>query len=180
MNSKQTRMLKKILQVTLLVLLTNFVFAQSTITGTVKDSKGTALQGAIVHVLNSNYTTITNERGEFLIKNNQEGSFSLTIQAIGYAEKNITITANKPAEIILTEDFNQLDDVTVTAEKREASQLQTPLSITTLSAKQIQQYRLWNSKELTAIVPNLYSNNSGDERNVTSIRALPQLLTIPQ
>jgi iron complex outermembrane receptor protein len=172
MNFKQTRMLKKIAQVTLLVLLTNFVFAQSTITGTVKDSKGAALQGAIVHVLNSNYTTITNERGEFLIKNNQEGNFSLTIKAIGYAEKNITITANKPAEIILAEDFNQLDDVTVTAEKREASQLQTPLSITTLSSKQIQQYRLWNSKELTAIVPNLYSNNSGDERNVTSIRGI--------
>jgi iron complex outermembrane receptor protein len=34
--------------------------------------------------------------------------------------------------------------------------------MTSLSAKQVQQYRLWNSKELTAIVPNLYSNNSGD------------------
>jgi iron complex outermembrane receptor protein len=36
----------------------------------------------------------------------------------------------------------------------------------------VEQYRLWNSKELTAIVPNLYSNNSGDERNVTSIRGI--------
>lgn len=165
-------MLRKILQLTLLVLLTNVVFAQSSITGTVKDDKGAAVPGAVVHVLNSNFTTITNDKGEFTIRNIQPGVFSVNVQAIGFAEKNITISANKAAEIILAEDYNQLDDVTVTAEKREASQLQTPLSITSLSSKQIQQYKLWNSKELTAIVPNLYSNNSGDERNVTSIRGI--------
>lgn len=165
-------MLRKIFQLTLLVLLTNFVFAQSSIMGTIKDEKGTAVAGAIVHVLNSNFTSITNQKGEFTINNIQTGSFIVNVKALGYAEKNIPVSADKPAEIILNEDYNQLDDVTVTAEKREASQLQTPVSITSLSSKQIQQYRLWNNKELTAIVPNLFSNNSGDERNVTSIRGI--------
>jgi iron complex outermembrane receptor protein len=31
---------------------------------------------------------------------------------------------------------------------------------------------LWNINELTAIAPNLYSSNSGDDRNVTSIRGI--------
>jgi iron complex outermembrane receptor protein len=41
-----------------------------------------------------------------------------------------------------------------------------------LNAKGINDYRLWNSKDLTAIVPNLYSANPGDGRNVTSIRGI--------
>src|SRR5665811_1036349 len=63
-------------------------------------------------------------------------------------------------------------DRVVTAQKKEESLQNIPLSTTAISAKQVQQYQLWNSKELTAIVPNLYSNNSGDERNVTSIRGI--------
>ncbi|WP_315816025.1 TonB-dependent receptor plug domain-containing protein [Paraflavitalea speifideaquila] len=33
-------------------------------------------------------------------------------------------------------------------------------------------YRLWNTKDITAIVPNLYSADPGDNRNVTSIRGI--------
>src|SRR4029078_1299097 len=47
-----------------------------------------------------------------------------------------------------------------------------PSSISALSAKSISDYRIWNSKDLTAIVPNLYSANPGDGRNVTSIRGV--------
>ncbi len=60
----------------------------------------------------------------------------------------------------------------VTAQKNEETLQNIPISITAISAKQVEQYRLWNNKELTAIVPNLYSNNPGDERNVTSIRGI--------
>ncbi len=66
----------------------------------------------------------------------------------------------------------QLDAVLVTAQKTEESLQQVPFSITAISARQVQQYRLWNSNELTVIVPNLYSSNSGDDRNVTSIRGI--------
>jgi iron complex outermembrane receptor protein len=47
-----------------------------------------------------------------------------------------------------------------------------PLSISAISSRQVNEYRLWNNKELTAIVPNLYSANSGDDRNVTAIRGI--------
>lgn len=165
-------MFTKFLQVSAFALITNAVSAQVTISGNVKDSKSNPIQGATVHVLNSNYAAITDAQGSFSISNMATGTYSITIEAIGYAAKNETVSSNQPAEFILTEDFNQLDDVTVSAEKREASLQQTALSMTSLSAKQVQQYRLWNSKELTGIVPNLFSNNSGDERNVTSIRGI--------
>jgi len=165
-------MLTKFLQVVVLALTTNVALAQVSISGKVKDSKSAAVAGAAIHVLNSNYAAITDVQGNFTISSIAKGTYFIMIEAVGYAAKTETILTNQATEIVLTEDFNQLDDVTVSAEKREASQQQTALSITSLSAKQIQQYRLWNSKELTAIVPNLYSNNSGDERNVTSIRGI--------
>lgn len=47
-----------------------------------------------------------------------------------------------------------------------------PSAISALNARNVSDYRLWNSKDLTAIVPNLYSANPGDGRNVTSIRGI--------
>ena len=60
----------------------------------------------------------------------------------------------------------------VTAEKKEENVQAIPSSISALNAKSINDYRLWNSKDLTAIVPNLYAANPGDGRNVTSIRGI--------
>ena len=66
----------------------------------------------------------------------------------------------------------QLDSVTVTAEKREAPLQKVPISVTAVTAKQVDAFRLWDIKGITGIVPNLYSGNSGDGRNVTSIRGV--------
>jgi len=65
-----------------------------------------------------------------------------------------------------------LDSVTVTAEKREAPLQSVPISVTAISSKQVDAFRLWDIKGITGIVPNLYSGNSGDGRNVTSIRGV--------
>jgi len=65
-----------------------------------------------------------------------------------------------------------LDSVTVTAEKREAPLQSLPLSITAIGSKQADAFRLWDIKGITGIVPNLYLGNSGDGRNVTSIRGV--------
>jgi iron complex outermembrane receptor protein len=165
-------MLTKVLQVAFLLVVTNAVCAQATISGKVKGTKSSAVEGATIHVLNSNAVTVTDVQGNFTISNIAKGSYTISVEALGYATKNEIVTTGESLEILLSEDYKQLDDVTVSAEKREASLQQTALSMTSLSAKQVQQYRLWNSKELTAIVPNLYSNNSGDERNVTSIRGI--------
>jgi iron complex outermembrane receptor protein len=66
----------------------------------------------------------------------------------------------------------QLDSVTVTAEKREAPLQKVPISVTAIGSKQVDAFRLWDIKGITGIVPNLYSGNSGDGRNVTSIRGV--------
>ena len=62
----------------------------------------------------------------------------------------------------------QLDQVVVSAQKREENLQTVPVSITSLSAKEVDDYRLWSSKDLAGISPNLNTGNPGDGRNVLS------------
>ena len=88
--------------------------------------------------------------------------------------KQIKIDKNSPKEFQFTlkEDAIQLDEVIVSAEKKEDNLQRAPLSITALSSKRINQLRLWNTRDLSSLVPNLYSGHPGDGRNVTAIRGI--------
>lgn len=168
---------KRIFTVFLLILLSYTLVAQNnaTISGKITDARNLPVQDVAVHILNTNIGVFTDAAGNFSIPNLHAGSYIISFSATGYATENKNIdVADVPANlnIQLADATTQLGDVVVTAEKKEASLQKIPVSITALSSKQVNEYRLWNSKELTSIVPNLYSNNSGDERNVTSIRGI--------
>lgn len=145
-----------------------------TINGKITNKNHEPVSNATVHLLNTNIYVISDAQGNYSIINIFPGNYIITISAVGFATQNKTINVNNSTDvnIQLAESTNQLDDVVVTAEKREESVQKIPASITTLSSKQADDFRLWNSKQLTAIVPNMYSANSGDERNVTSIRGI--------
>lgn len=130
---------------------------------------------ASVHLLNTNIAVFTDAQGNYIIGNVRAGTYTVSFSAVGYASENKDIVVSAETKNIdaqLAESTGQLDDVVVTAEKKEESLQKVPVSISALSSKEVNDYRLWNSKDLTAIVPNMYSNNSGDERNVTSVRGI--------
>ncbi|RZA03446.1 MAG: TonB-dependent receptor [Sphingobacteriaceae bacterium] len=168
---------KKIILVWLLTVFTTVVNAQAllTIKGTVKDSKGAAIPAASVRLLNTNFSTSANNKGEFTLVNVAAGTYNMETSAIGFAATSqvINITsANTPINIQLAASGSQLDEVVVSAEKRDEQAQRLPLSVSALSSKQIQDYRVWNAKDITGIVPNLFSAGPGDNRNVTSIRGI--------
>jgi iron complex outermembrane receptor protein len=147
-----------------------------TILGKITDGSDRPVPDAFIYLLNTNFSVFSDDDGNFNLKNISAGNYVLSVSATGFAtvNKNITVTnvANETVHIYLPDASKTLDEVVVTAQKKEEALQNIPISITAISAKQVEQYRLWNSKELTAIVPNLYSNNSGDERNVTSVRGI--------
>ncbi len=159
-----------------LVLMLGSVAAQGqAISGKITDNKMQPIPDAFIHVLNTNLSTTSNAQGAYIFQHIPPGKYSISVSAVGYSDvsENIVVTAaDKSFNVQLSDAAVQLDAVVVTAQKTEESLQNIPLSTTAISAKQVQQYQLWNSKQLTAIVPNLYSNNSGDERNVTSIRGI--------
>lgn len=66
----------------------------------------------------------------------------------------------------------KLEEVIVTVQKREELQQQVPISISAITGKQVKDYRLWNNKDITAIVPNLYASDPGDGRDIISVRGI--------
>jgi len=145
------------------------------VTGKITTKDGAPVERATVHLLNTNYGAVSGADGSFAINDVPPGSYTVEISAVGYAATKSVITVDDEAvelSTVLSETARQLDDVVVTAEKKEDELQAIPSSVTALSSRQVERYRLWNSKDITAIVPNLYSADPGDGRNVTSIRGI--------
>jgi len=149
---------------------------KSGFSGKVINARSSPLAGATIHLLNSDQGTIADNSGNFSFQGLTPGKYSVEVSSVGYATLNrdivITSSDNGSATFMLADASLQLDAVMVSAEKKEAFLQKVPLSITAISEKQVKEYRLWNIKDVTAIVPNLYAANSGDNRNVTSIRGI--------
>ncbi len=147
----------------------------TTVKGKVIDERSSPVKGATIRLLNSNYGAASNKDGEFNIENVFSGKYLVEVSAIGYATiTNETTISNSVNNVTFTlyPTVKLLDEVVVSAQRTEEILQQSPLSVTALSSKQVQDYRLWNIKEVTAISPNMYSADPGDKRNVTSIRGI--------
>jgi iron complex outermembrane receptor protein len=153
-----------------------YSFSQGNVTFSGKvTAESESIPGATVHLLNTNYGTATDSEGTFAIANVIPGNYRIQVSAVGYAavEQSISINEqNSSFNVKLSEATTQLEAVVVTAQKMEEEVQKVPFSISAIPSRQIQQYRIWSSKDITAIAPNLYSSNPGDNRNVTSIRGI--------
>ena len=166
---------KKTIITALLIIPTIFLHAQNIkIGGRIADTSSNPVEGATVHLLNTNHWAVSGKNGDFSFDQLDKGIYIISISAIGFASMDAQIEIPKQTDFNfrLTGKNNQLDAVIVTAEKSEQQIQRIPSSVTALNARKVEEYRLWNSKDLTAIVPNLYAADPGDGRNVISVRGI--------
>jgi iron complex outermembrane receptor protein len=146
------------------------------IKGVVFDNDSLPVSSASIQMLNTTIGAVSNPNGRFEFNSIQPGNYLLQLSAIGYAQQvqSVIIEPGQSKEIIfyLEKVSNQLDVVVVSAEKMEDKIQNIPLSVSAFNNRQVSEFRLWNLQEISALVPNLYSANSGDNRNVTSIRGI--------
>jgi len=144
--------------------------------GKVTNNKGAGIPNSSVYLLNTTIASVSDAQGNFSFKGLTAGNYEIQISSVGYATLNkeisIGVSGSMAINFTLADASLQLEAVLVSAEKKEAFLQKVPLSISAISSKQVKDYRLWNSQELTALVPNLYSASSGDDRNVTGIRGI--------
>ena len=147
-----------------------------TISGKVTDTHASPVANVTVHLLNKSVTTLSDSEGNFSVQNLSAGRYTIQLSSVGYATTATEIEVKEKTDntfsFQLQNALLQLETVTVTAEKKEELLQKIPVSISAISARRTEELRLWNSKDLTAIVPNLASGHSGDGRNVTSIRGI--------
>jgi iron complex outermembrane recepter protein len=167
-------MIKMLLLACMMMTTTLLLGQGNKIEGKIENADAAPVEGASVHVLNTNRGTFTDDQGYFSIALDP-GKYELHITAVGYASVDQSVDmlkGSEPLHITLQESARQLNDVIVTAQKEEENLQHVPFSTTALSSQEVNEFRIWNAREITAIIPNLYSANPGDNRNVTSIRGI--------
>ncbi|MEB2778573.1 TonB-dependent receptor [Algoriphagus sp. D3-2-R+10] len=66
----------------------------------------------------------------------------------------------------------QLEEVMVTAQKESENLQKVPFSVSAIDDRKVEEMNLWQTKDLRGYIPNFYSSNPGDNRNVISIRGI--------
>lgn len=120
----------------LLCFITISAFAQTNITGTVKDASG-PLPGVSVSVKGTSKVTQTDGNGKFSLTVNP--GEVLVFTAIGFAKQEVSVNSQTSLNVILKESSNQLDEVNVVTTalgiKRQEKSL--GYAVSTVTAKQL-------------------------------------------
>lgn len=102
------------------------------IKGTILDTRQQPLPGINVGLQGTTYGAPTDERGEYIIKNVEDGSYTLVVSGIGFEtqKKKVNIQAGKTLEVSykLNESTEQLEEVTVTGSRERKEDYYKPLS----------------------------------------------------
>ncbi len=117
----------KTIQLFTLLVFTQIICAQNSINGKVTSANNSPIPSAIISLLNSENNgfikgELTNDSGTFNFKNIENGSYTLLITSLGmkdYKSDAFTILNNNKTlkTIVMEEDSETLDEVTVVAEK---------------------------------------------------------------
>ncbi len=130
----------------MIISISPLIFSQGTVKGNVSDTKGNAIVGANVFLLNSTLGAASDFDGNYVIEKVPAKDYSLIISAVGYKKKvfNVSVTSGKTVEqnATLQQDVLQMESVVITGtaggsgiQKKDAS-----FAITTISPRQLEQF----------------------------------------
>ena len=127
-----------------------------TIKGRVTTAAGGAIGSATVSVLNSTKATSTDKEGHFTLSL-PAGDYQLAISSVGFATQVKAVSMADKGSVDLSVQLKaadqQLNEVVVTAKKKQQDVQKVPAAVSVIDAKQIRDYRIWDITNLTAIAP---------------------------
>jgi TonB-linked SusC/RagA family outer membrane protein len=107
-----------------LLLLYGTVFSQIKVTGVVSASSGEPLPGVSILIKDTNKGTVSDIQGKYQITVDDENAI-LRFSFIGYSAQEISVKGRQVIDVVLEEDYGELNEVVVTAlgMKREKKSL---------------------------------------------------------
>ncbi len=132
-------MIKKVLLFAFVVFGSSVMFAQTTITGTVKDAKtGETLLGANIKVSGKAVGTTTDFDGNFTLTVPDAPPFNIEVSMLGFKTAKIEITQNnQKVEVNLEENATALDEVVVSASRTPERIMESPVTVERLDTRAI-------------------------------------------
>jgi len=113
-------------------------FAQTSITGSVKDSKSEPIPGANVKVSSDSAGTVTDSDGNFTLVTTKKPPFDIEISSVGFGTQKISITSNnQKVSVSLPDEENKLDEIVVSASRTPERVLESPVTIERMNLKEI-------------------------------------------
>ncbi|MBK8089756.1 MAG: TonB-dependent receptor [Chitinophagaceae bacterium] len=114
MKGNKSWLPKKVIHLTIVffaLLFSNYLSAQSTVTGTVADNAGKPLTGVSVTVKGTSTGTVTGTDGRFSISASAKDV--LVISFVGYASQEISVRRKTSVAVVLQESAGDLEEVVV-------------------------------------------------------------------
>jgi outer membrane receptor protein involved in Fe transport len=113
-------------------------YAQTSISGSVKDSKNEPIPGANVKVAGDSSSAVTDADGNFSLTTNKKPPFDLEISSIGFGSKKVSVTSNnQKVTAVLTDEETKLDEIVVSASRTPERVLESPVTIERMSLQAI-------------------------------------------
>lgn len=136
--NQQNLNLMKIYYFILTLFFCSISFAQTTISGSVKDSKNEPIPGANIKVVGESDGTVTDVDGKFIFKTSKKAPFKVEVSSIGYEAKNLEVTSNnQKLDVNLVEADKVIDEIVVSASRTPEKIKESPVTIERMTIKDI-------------------------------------------
>lgn len=113
-------------------------YAQTSVSGSVKDSQNQPIPGANVKVSGDSSGTITDSDGNFNLSTTKQPPFSLEISSVGYATQKVNVTSNNQrVGVAMESEETQLNEIVVSASRAPERVRESPVTIERFSAKDV-------------------------------------------
>jgi outer membrane receptor for ferrienterochelin and colicins len=158
-------------------------WAQGTIKGKISDNGGgSAISGARISVLQTGSTKpitgTTSKRGGTYEITLSAGNYDLLVQFFGYGEKRVPVALaqgeTKTVDIGLDLTEFSLDELIVSASRKPEKAVDAPASITSVSARKLEQDVTLSPEQSLRNVPGVDISSAGADRSQIAVRGFNQ------
>jgi outer membrane receptor protein involved in Fe transport len=113
-------------------------FAQTSVSGSVKDSKNQPVPGANVKIAGENSGTITDSDGNFSLSTSKKPPFRIEVSSVGYETTRTSVTSNnQKVSVALAAEETKLDEIVVSASRTPERIKESPVTIERFGTKDI-------------------------------------------
>lgn len=116
----------------------SITFAQTSITGSVKDSKNEPIPGANVKIAGETTGTVTDSDGKFTLSTSKKPPFTIEVTSVGYGSNSVKITAEKQeVNVLLSGEETQLNEIVVSASRTPERIRESPVTVERFTIKDV-------------------------------------------